>query len=118
MRCSLIILFFAAIQHRFCSSKNRFNISQVLMLNEPSNGISFVQPVATAVNGKRYKCQVAWEQQGFGNYNYGRDYKTNGKNARFFDEQGMYKYQFKIPATWKGKNINIVFDGSYDRYRS
>jgi hypothetical protein len=40
---------------------------------------------------------------GFGNYNYGRDYKTNGKNARFYDEQGMYKYQFKVPASWKEK---------------
>jgi hypothetical protein len=53
-----------------------------------------------------------WELQGFGNYNYGRDYKTNGKNSRFYDEKGQYKYQFKVPATWKGKNINIVFDGS------
>jgi hypothetical protein len=53
-----------------------------------------------------------WEQQGYGNYNYGRDYKTNGKNSRFYDEKGMYKYQFKVPAAWKGKNINIVFDGS------
>ncbi|MBC7946306.1 MAG: glycoside hydrolase family 2 [Chitinophagaceae bacterium] len=53
-----------------------------------------------------------WEQQGFGNYNYGRDYKTNGKNSRFFDEKGMYKHQFKVPAGWKGKVINIVFDGS------
>jgi hypothetical protein len=53
-----------------------------------------------------------WEQQGYGNYNYGRDYKTYGKNSRFFDEKGMYKYQFKVPASWKGKNINIVFDGS------
>ncbi|MFM2361294.1 MAG: hypothetical protein RLZZ316_196, partial [Bacteroidota bacterium] len=41
-----------------------------------------------------------------------RDYKTNGKNARFYDEKGMYKYQFKVPAAWKGKNVNIVFDGS------
>ncbi|HEY5967806.1 MAG TPA: glycoside hydrolase family 2 TIM barrel-domain containing protein, partial [Chitinophagaceae bacterium] len=65
-------------------------------------------------SGEWKKIQVpsCWEQQGFGNYNYGRDYKTNGKNARFYDEQGIYKYQFKIPATWKGKNINIVFDGS------
>jgi hypothetical protein len=53
-----------------------------------------------------------WELQGFGNYNYGRDYKTNGKNSRFYDEQGQYRYQFRVPATWKGKNINIVFDGS------
>jgi hypothetical protein len=53
-----------------------------------------------------------WEQQGYGNYNYGRDYKTNGKNFRFYDEKGMYKYSFKIAPSWKGKNISIVFDGS------
>ena len=65
-------------------------------------------------SGEWKKIQVpsCWEQQGFGNYNYGRDYKTNGKNARFYDEQGMYKYQFKVPASWKGKIINIVFEGS------
>lgn len=65
-------------------------------------------------SGEWKKIQVpsCWEQQGFGNYNYGRDYKTNGKNYRFYDEKGMYKYQFKVPAAWKGKQINIVFDGS------
>ncbi|MGF2414486.1 MAG: glycoside hydrolase family 2 TIM barrel-domain containing protein, partial [Ferruginibacter sp.] len=61
---------------------------------------------------KKIQVPSCWEQQGFGNYNYGRDYKTNGKNARFYDEKGMYKYQFKVPAAWKGKNVNIVFDGS------
>jgi len=39
-----------------------------------------------------------WELEGFGNYNYGRDYKTYGKNFRFFDEKGMYKRSFQIPA--------------------
>ncbi len=65
-------------------------------------------------SGEWKKIQVPsnWEQQGFGNYNYGRDYKTNGKNARFYDEQGKYKYEFKVPASFKGKVINIVFDGS------
>lgn len=65
-------------------------------------------------SGEWKKIQVPsnWEQQGFGNYNYGRDYKTNGKNARFYDEKGMYKYSFKVPASWKGKQVNIVFDGS------
>lgn len=53
-----------------------------------------------------------WEQQGFGSYNYGRDYKTNGKNARFWDEQGLYKHSFNVPASWKGKKIFIVFEGS------
>jgi hypothetical protein len=53
-----------------------------------------------------------WEQQGFGAYNYGRDYKTNGKNFRFFDEKGIYKHQFTVPASWIGKQVNIVFEGS------
>jgi hypothetical protein len=53
-----------------------------------------------------------WEQQGFGNYNYGRDYKTYGRNFRFADEQGQYKHAFTIPANWKGKQVFIVFEGS------
>jgi hypothetical protein len=53
-----------------------------------------------------------WEQQGYGNYNYGRDYKTNGKNSRFYDEKGTYKHSFKLPVSWKGKLVYIVFDGS------
>ncbi|MGG9963060.1 glycoside hydrolase family 2 protein [Ferruginibacter sp. SUN106] len=61
---------------------------------------------------KKIEVPSCWEQQGFGNYNYGRDYKTNGKNFRFYDEKGLYKYTFKISPTWKGKNINIVFDAS------
>ena len=53
-----------------------------------------------------------WEQQGFGAYNYGRDYKTYGRNFRFADEQGFYRHQFTVPANWKGKRIFIVFEGS------
>lgn len=53
-----------------------------------------------------------WEQQGFGAYNYGRDYVTYGKNFRFHDEQGIYKHRFDVPAEWKGKKINLVFEGS------
>ncbi|MDF2192881.1 glycoside hydrolase family 2 TIM barrel-domain containing protein [Paraflavitalea sp. CAU 1676] len=53
-----------------------------------------------------------WEQQGFGAYNYGRDYKTYGRNFRFADEKGLYKYNFTIPANWKQKEIFIVFEGA------
>src|SRR5690349_24990037 len=65
-------------------------------------------------SGKWTTIQVPsqWEQQGFGSYNYGRDYKTYGKNFRFADEQGLYKYNFSVPAAWKGKEVNIVFEGS------
>ena len=65
-------------------------------------------------SGKWTQIQVPsqWEQQGFGSYNYGRDYKTYGKNFRFADEQGLYKYNFNLPSSWKGKEIFIVFEGS------
>ncbi|WP_306619771.1 glycoside hydrolase family 2 protein [Chryseobacterium ginsenosidimutans] len=53
-----------------------------------------------------------WEQQGFGSYNYGRDYVTYGKNFKFNDEVGLYKHQFSVPNSWKGKSVNIVFEGS------
>ncbi|WP_294251801.1 glycoside hydrolase family 2 TIM barrel-domain containing protein, partial [uncultured Chryseobacterium sp.] len=53
-----------------------------------------------------------WEQQGFGSYNYGRDYVTYGKNFRFHDETGLYKHTFTVPDSWKGKTVNIVFEGS------
>ncbi|MDT3403975.1 glycoside hydrolase family 2 protein [Mucilaginibacter terrae] len=53
-----------------------------------------------------------WEQQGFGAYNYGRDYKTYGKNFRFADEQGIYKLSFQVPQAWKNMDVYIVFEGS------
>lgn len=60
----------------------------------------------------KIKVPSCWEQQGFGTYNYGRDYKTYGKNFRFADEKGLYKHKFNVPASWKGRTVNIVFDGS------
>ncbi|HET9502512.1 MAG TPA: glycoside hydrolase family 2 TIM barrel-domain containing protein [Hymenobacter sp.] len=53
-----------------------------------------------------------WEQQGFGAYNYGRDYKTYGKNFRFADEQGKYKHTFSVPNDWRDKAVHIVFEGA------
>lgn len=61
---------------------------------------------------KKINVPSCWEQQGFGNYNYGRDYKTNGKNARFNDEKGMYRYVFNAPLTWRSKQVEIIFEGS------
>lgn len=48
-----------------------------------------------------------WELQGFGKYNYGLD-----KDSLKGRESGLYKYEFRIPDAWKGKNVKIVFDGS------
>ncbi|MDQ3845726.1 MAG: glycoside hydrolase family 2 [Bacteroidota bacterium] len=65
-------------------------------------------------SGNWTKIQVPshWEQQGFGSYNYGRDNVTYGKNFRYADEKGFYKTQFSVPASWKNKEIYIVFEGS------
>lgn len=51
-----------------------------------------------------------WELQGFGRYNYGHDWKN--KEIPLGKEHGLYKYKFKVPKSWKGKSVNIVFDGS------
>ena len=51
-----------------------------------------------------------WELQGFGNYNYGHDWSN--EDIKLGKEHGLYKYQFDVPSDWKGKTINIVFDGS------
>ena len=53
-----------------------------------------------------------WEQQGFGNYEYGRNNVSFGPKYKYASEKGMYKYTFEVPATWKGKCVNIVFEGS------
>ena len=45
-----------------------------------------------------------WEQQGFGTYNYGQD---QDKAA----EHGLYRTRFPVPAEWRGRRIQIVFDG-------
>lgn len=60
-------------------------------------------------SGKWTKIAVpsCWELQGFGKYDYGF-----AKDSVRGKEQGLYKYSFTVPASWKGKVINIVFEGS------
>ncbi|MDF1576155.1 MAG: glycoside hydrolase family 2 TIM barrel-domain containing protein [Bacteroidales bacterium] len=47
-----------------------------------------------------------WEQQGFGEYNYG--------HVPFEDrlkEEGRYRYFFEADRSWKGKRLDLVFEG-------
>ncbi len=53
-----------------------------------------------------------WEQQGFGNYEYGRNSYSFGPKYKYADEKGLYRYSFEVPDSWKGKSVNIVFEGS------
>lgn len=49
-----------------------------------------------------------WETQGFGEYNYGR---SAGPGRQPLDEYGEYRYKFKVPASWRGSDVRIVFEG-------
>ena len=51
-----------------------------------------------------------WELQGFGTYNYGHDWRNS--DIILGDEKGLYRYRFDVPDGWRGKTINIVFEGS------
>jgi len=53
-----------------------------------------------------------WEQQGFGNYEFGRNNFTYGSKYRYASEKGTYKYSFQIPDSWNNKEVFIVFEGS------
>lgn len=63
-------------------------------------------------SGKWSKIAVPsnWELQGFGTYNYGHDWRN--KSIKLGKEHGLYKHEFEVPSDWKGKTVNIVFDGS------
>ncbi|MBV6652481.1 MAG: hypothetical protein KI786_01920 [Mameliella sp.] len=58
-------------------------------------------------SGKWTKIPVPsnWETEGFGVYNYGR-----GKQPES-NETGTYRHDFIVPVSWKGKSVNIVFEG-------
>jgi len=47
-----------------------------------------------------------WELQGFGKYDYGF-----AKDSVRGKEKGLYRQAFAVPVSWKGKAINIVFEG-------
>jgi hypothetical protein len=47
---------------------------------------------------------------GFGGYNYGHDWKL--KTRPLATEHGLYKHRFTVPKSWKGKQINILFEGA------
>ncbi|WP_183558727.1 glycoside hydrolase family 2 protein [Mucilaginibacter sp. SP1R1] len=46
-----------------------------------------------------------WEQQGFGTYNYYKDTQNP-------EEQGKYKYHFRVPSSNSDKKVFIVFEAS------
>lgn len=65
-------------------------------------------------SGKWSKIGVpsCWELQGFGTYQYGMKFYGKAFPEGAADEQGLYKYEFELPAEWNGKQIELVFEAS------
>lgn len=65
-------------------------------------------------SGKWTKIGVpsCWELQGFGTFQYGITFYGKAFPEGIAKEQGQYKYTFPVPAEWRGKEIDLVFEAS------
>lgn len=83
---------------------------QYLSGKGPSDAVEWdFQVSAGRRAGEKAKIPVPsqWEQQGFGDYDYG-----TVSVAEKHKEDGLYRHDFTVPAEWKGSIIRIVFEGS------
>lgn len=53
-----------------------------------------------------------WETEGFGNYQYGIKFYGKPFPEGIAKEVGEYRYQFKVPRSWRGQEVRIVFEAS------
>lgn len=63
-------------------------------------------------SGKWTKIGVpsCWELQGFGTYQYGMRFYGIPNPEGIANEKGLYKYEFNLPKSWEGKQIELVFE--------
>ena len=53
-----------------------------------------------------------WELQGFGRYQYGIAFYGKAFPEGIAGEKGLYKHEFDVPAAWRGKQVNLVFEAA------
>ncbi len=53
-----------------------------------------------------------WELQGYGTYQYGMRFYGIAFPEGIANEKGLYKYEFTVPAAWRGKQVELVFEAS------
>ncbi len=53
-----------------------------------------------------------WELQGFGTYQYGMRFYGKETPDGIADEEGKYRYEFKLPKEWNGRHIELVFEAA------
>ncbi len=112
-----IILCLSALLHISFLLCAQDNCKQIRYLSGPDNTRTetwdfFCTKGRNSGEWTKIEVPSCWEQQGFGTYNYGRDYHTYGRNYKYADEQGLYSYEFTVPETWKNNVVYLVFEGS------
>lgn len=65
-------------------------------------------------SGKWAKIGVpsCWECQGFGIFQYGMKFYGKAFPEGVANEKGMYKYEFELPESWNGKQVELVFEAA------
>lgn len=65
-------------------------------------------------SGKWSKIGVpsCWELQGFGTYQYGISFYGKPFPDGIANEEGRYKYKFRVPEEFRGKDVNLIFEAS------
>ena len=53
-----------------------------------------------------------WELQGFGTYQYGMKFYGKIAPEGIAAEEGQYRYEFKLPQEWEGRQIELVFEAA------
>ena len=61
---------------------------------------------------KKIGVPSCWELQGFGTYQYGMKFYGKAFPEGVADEKGKYKYEFELPESWRGKQIELIFEAS------
>ncbi len=82
---------------------------QYLSGTDAENTVTWEFYCSEGLNSKKWtsiEVPSCWEQQGFGQYNYG--------HVPFEDrlkEIGTYKHNFIVPKNWKSQEVKIIFEG-------
>ncbi|MCF0244872.1 MAG: glycoside hydrolase family 2 [Bacteroidaceae bacterium] len=65
-------------------------------------------------SGKWTKIGVpsCWELQGFGTFQYGMKFYGKAFPEGIADEEGQYKYKFRLPKEWANHHIDLIFEAA------
>lgn len=86
--------------------------TQYLSGRDADNTVEWQFRCSKGMNSGRWKkiaVPSCWEQQGFGEYTYGRYYKK--KDGKVSNETANYKRSFRIPREWQNRKVEVVFEG-------